>query len=250
MRFTRLFINRRHPWISYIIVLTLCAVTINKYQADRRRTKLAPIEKFQFSSSYALAFTKVKLLIDELFDPLIPLTDLQSIWNKLLKTWYEILMKFLHDACELCHENNSDCYESIDLSRYIYHINESFYPFNETKRPIGMGIYYYFDFKSLRAFNNSILSTDVSSCDYFHMIQLMINVQLVLHQSQIKYFITKGTFIGVLRHHDVIPWDANIDLFIPITATRKLLQSFRQFDSSFNKISITTESDNIRSVKE
>jgi hypothetical protein len=157
-----------------------------------------------------------------------------------MEVWRRILTKFVHDACESCHHNESYCYESIDLNRYVYYINESFYPANEIKRPIGMGIYYYFDLKILRSVNNSILPTDVSHCDYFHMLQLMINVQLILHQAQIKYFLTKGTLIGVLRHHDVIPWDTDIDLFIPSSATQKILQSFRQLDLSLNKISPTT----------
>jgi hypothetical protein len=154
-----------------------------------------------------------------------------------MEIWRQILTKFIYDSCELCHQNESYCYESIDIHRYVYYINESFYPINELKRPIGMGIYYYFDLKILRSVNNSILPTDVSPCDYFHMMQLMINVQLILHQSKIKYFLTKGTLIGVLRHHDVIPWDTDIDLFIPSSATSKILQSFRQLDLSLNKIS-------------
>jgi hypothetical protein len=120
--------------------------------------------------------------------------------------------------------------------RYVYHINESFYPLNETKRPNGLGIFYYFDLKTLHSLNNSILPTDVSYCDYFHMIQLMMNVQLILHQAQIKYFLTKGTLIGTLRHHDIIPWDADIDLFIPSSSANKLLHSFHQVDLSLNKI--------------
>jgi len=67
-------------------------------------------------------------------------------------------------------------------------------------------------------------------CDYFHMMQLMINVQTILHQAQIKYFLTKGTLIGTLRHYDVIPWNTDIDLFIPESATPKIFRSFRQLE--------------------
>jgi len=157
-----------------------------------------------------------------------------------MEIWRKVLTKFLHDACSLCHDNHSYCYDSIDIPRYIYHINESFYPLNETRRPLGMGLFYQFDLKILRSVNNSILPTDVLPCDYFHMLQLMINVQLVLHQAQIKYFLTKGTLIGVLRHHDVIPWDTDIDLFIPSSATPKILKSFRQLDETGKETSTTT----------
>jgi hypothetical protein len=195
------------------------------------------LQNFPFPSTNSLTYDEVKFLLDKLFDSQISLVNIQSIWNKLIEIWRQILTKFVYDSCELCHQNESYCYESMDIHRYVYYINESFYPINELKRPIGMGIYYYFDLKILRSVNNSILPTDVSPCDYFHMMQLMINVQLILHQSKIKYFLTKGTLIGVLRHHDVIPWDTDIDLFIPSSATSKILKSFRQLDLSLNKVS-------------
>jgi len=237
----------------------LCAITVVMHQSDNTRHDVEtyvssqPSQDFPFSSANSLTYEEVKLLLDQLFDSRIPLVDIQSIWNKLMEVWRRILTKFVQDACESCHHNESYCYESIDLNRYVYYINESFYPANEIKRPIGMGIYYYFDLKILRSVNNSILPTDVSHCDYFHMLQLMINVQLILHQAQIKYFLTKGTLIGVLRHHDVIPWDTDIDLFIPSSATQKILQSFRQLDLSLNKISpatTTTDGSATRLAKE
>jgi phosphorylcholine metabolism protein LicD len=41
---------------------------------------------------------------------------------------------------------------------------------------------------------------------------------------------TKGTFIGSLRHHDVIPWDTDIDLFIPFSAIVTFKYSFKQLN--------------------
>ncbi len=257
MIFVRVLINNRRVWIPCMILFGLCAITVVMHQSDNNKNILEmsvptqPSENFPFSSSNSLTYDEVKLLLDQLFDSQIPLVNIQSIWNKLMQIWREILIKFLRDACELCHQNESYCYESIDIERYVYYINESFYPMNEIKRPVGLGIYYYFDLKILRSVNNSILPTDVLPCDYFHMMQLMINVQLILHQAQIKYFLTKGTLIGVLRHHDVIPWDTDIDLFIPSSATPKILRSFRQLDLSLNKLSTTTmESRTTRIAKE
>jgi len=226
-----------------MILFGLCAITIVMHQSDNNRNEVEmsvtnqPLQNFPFSSANSLTYNEVKVLLDQLFDSNIPLVNIQTIWNKLIEIWRRILTKFIHDACELCHKNGSYCYESIDIDRYVYYINESFYPINEIKRPVGMGIFYYFDLYKLHSVNNSILPTDVSHCDYFHMMQLMINVQLILHQANIKYFLTKGTLIGVLRHHDVIPWDTDIDLFIPSSATPKILTSFRQLDLSLNNIS-------------
>jgi hypothetical protein len=255
--FARLIINNRRLWVPCILLVGLCAITVVMHQSDNNKHELEAsaspqsTEDFPFSSATSLKYDEVKLLLDQLFDSHLSLVDIQSIWNKLIEIWQRILTKFIRDACEICHQNESYCFESIDVNRYVYYINESFYPINEIKRPIGMGIYYYFDLKMLRSVNNSILPTDVSLCDYFHMIQLMMNVQLILHQSQIKYFLTKGTLIGVLRHHDVIPWDTDIDLFIPASATQKVLRSFRQLDESLNKVPTSTmESSTTRKSKE
>ncbi|CAF1294513.1 unnamed protein product [Adineta steineri] len=260
--FARMLINNRRLWIPCMILCGLCAATLVLYQSDNNRHNVETYissqtpQDFSFSSANSLTYDDVKLLLDQLFDSQMSLSDVQSIWNKLIEVWRGILTKFVHDACDLCHHNGSYCYDSIDITRYVHYINESFYPINEIKRPVGMGLYYHFDLKTLRSVNNSILPTDVSPCDYFHMLQLMINVQLILHQAQIKYFLTKGTLIGVLRHHDVIPWDTDIDLFIPQSATNKILTSFRQLEIpvikgvSTTTTTTTTESSGIRLSKD
>jgi hypothetical protein len=254
--FARLLINNRRLWIPCMVLLGLCTITVVMHQSDNQRNgwetsvSTESFPTFPYISINSLTYDEVKILLDKLFDTRLALFDIQSIWNQLIEVWHRILRKFVHDACELCHKNQSYCYESMDIDRYVYYINESFYPINEMKRPGGMGIFYYFDLKTLRSVNNSILPSDVLPCDYFHMMQLMINVQLILHQAQIKYFLTKGTLIGVLRHHDVIPWDTDIDLFIPSSATAKILTSFRQLDLTLNKISTTTESSTTRLAKE
>lgn len=244
--FIRLLINNRRLWMPCMALIGLCTLSVVLHQSNNRRNTLETsvsrktIVTVPSAAVHSLTFDEVKHLLDQLFDSELTLDRIQSVWNQLFEVWREILVKFVHDACQFCHRNQSYCHDSIDINRYIYYINESFYPINEIKRPVGMGLFYYFDLQILRSVNNSILPTDVSPCDYFHMLQLMINVQLVLHQAQIKYFLTKGTLIGVLRHHDVIPWDTDIDIFIPTSATSKLLKSFRQLDAPVHQPSTTT----------
>lgn len=181
---------------------------------------------YQHSSYEQKSFDEVKDLLVHLFDPSISLKDLQQTWNKLINIWRNILQKFLHDACELCHRDQIDCCQSLDLNAYIHQINQSFYPFNITTRPSGMGINYYFNLQTFRSLNHSLLPTDVTLCDYFHLIRLLAQVQTILQREKIEYFLTKGTLLGTLRHHDIIPWDGDIDLFIPITSVKKCLKIF------------------------
>jgi len=183
---------------------------------------------------------EVELLLEQLFHPSTTLNNVQLCWNRLINIWKIILLKFLDDACHLCHSNDARCSKSVNIHRYIDYINTSFYPIDENKRPNGMGLYYDFDLKSMRSLNNSILSSDVTPCDYFHMFQLMIHVQIVLHEIRIEYFITKGTFIGALRHHDVIPWDTDIDIFIPYSDVLKFKNSFGQLNTITDKNDIIT----------
>ncbi len=187
---------------------------------------------------------EIELLLEQLFHPSTTLNNIQLCWNRLINIWKTILLKFLHDACHLCHSNDAQCSKSVNIHRYIYYINKSFYPIDEKKRPNGMGLYYDFDLKLMHSLNNSILSSDVTPCDYFHMFQLMIHIQIVFHEKQIEYFITKGTFIGSLRHHDVIPWDTDIDIFISYSDVLTFKHSFDQLNTITDKNDISTDTEN------
>ena len=181
---------------------------------------------------------EVEVLLRKLFDSSEKLANVQLSWNKLINIWIDILLKFVDDACDLCHPKDLKCSKSVDISRYVNYINKSFYPANATRKPNGMGLYYNFDLKIMRSLNSSILPNDVTPCDYFHMFQLMIHVQTVLHEKNIDYFITKGTLIGSLRHHDVIPWDTDIDIFVPF-------QSILSFKSAFKQINVLLDGDDV-----
>ncbi|CAF1109713.1 unnamed protein product [Adineta ricciae] len=178
-----------------------------------------------------LPSNSIKSLLKQFFTPGITLKEIQNCWNRLMSAWEKVLMKFLTDGCQHCHHDiYNKCYTSIDLQLYIFSLNRSFYPYDERIRPNGIGLYYNFNLELIRSGNHSILSTNVNICDYFRMIQLLMHVQSILHRLNIGYFITKGTFIGSLRHHDIIPWDADIDFFISQSSAFKLKRAFQQMN--------------------
>jgi hypothetical protein len=57
---------------------------------------------------------------------------------------------------------------------------------------------------------------------------LIIHHQIVVHEKEIDYFITKGKYIGSFRYHDVISRDTDIDIFIPYSSVFKFKNSFKQ----------------------
>ena len=221
----RLLLSRR-LLLVFVMIISVIIILFHVTQPSKISQIIPPNE--------------VELLLEQLFDSSTTLDKVQLSWNKLIHIWRGILLKFVHDACHLCHRKNFQCSKSVNIDLYIDYINKSYYPIDETKLPHGMGLYFDFDLKLMRSLNNSILSTDVTPCDYFHQFQLMIFVQIVLHEKEINYFITKGTFLGSLRHHDVIPWDTDIDIFIPYSSVLLFVTSFKQLDIFRDKDGINT----------
>lgn len=223
---SRLLLNRRY---FYLIILSLFVVILVVHIP--RSTPVRTIR----------SLNRIENLLTKFFHSSIKISEQQIIWNELMKIWKTILLKFLHDGCHLCHPIHRQCLQSINLNRYLDLINKTFSPNHLKERIRGMGLYDQFDLLFVRTMNNSILFNDKTICDYFHMFQLLIHVQMIFHENQIEYFLTKGTFIGSLRHHDVVPWDTDIDLFISHSSIPILMNSIKlsQNNSQMNNQSKT-----------
>ncbi|CAF0966335.1 unnamed protein product, partial [Didymodactylos carnosus] len=209
---------------SFLIVMKLFNNTLNSHQL--------PLAEIVAISPPPLTFEQLEASIENLLDPQSSSKSHQHSWNNLMSLWKYKLSIFMRDSCQLCDANRTECYETVNIDKYVSSVNDTYYPRIPIPYVNGIGLYYYFDMQ-LKALNNSILSVDTTQCDYFHMIQLMINIQIILYDANIKHFLTKGTLIGTLRHHDVIPWDTDIDLFIPAYTTKKLLKMFHLLDVRF-----------------
>ena len=236
----RLILTRRSLFLFLIIILIIIIISLHtitfSFSQNLVITQSTLQNKQQITGS-SLNHSKeinpsneIELLLEQLFHSSATLDNVQLSWNKLINIWRDILLKFVDDACDLCHPEDRKCSKSVDMYRYVNYINNSFYPLNQTRQPYGMGLYHNFNLKIMRSLNNSILPSDVTPCDYFHMFQLMIHVQTVLHEREIDYFITKGTLIGSLRHHDVIPWDTDIDIFVPLSSIFTFKSAFKQMN--------------------
>ena len=80
--------------------------------------------------------------------------------------------------------------------------------------------------------SSSILPRTLTRCEHSLLIRLLMLVDRICREQQITYFIIEGTLLGSLRHHDVIPWDDDIDLIISLADRTRFVQAFEQFNQS------------------
>ena len=64
------------------------------------------------------------------------------------------------------------------------------------------------------------------------MMNLLIIIDKICRDNQITYFIIEGTLLGSLRHHDIIPWDDNVDVIIPYDEEERFSRAFEQLNQT------------------
>ena len=98
-------------------------------------------------------------------------------------------------------------------------------PLNATQMPLLTTYYAQWKF-------SSVLPRVLSRCEHSLLIRLLKFVDQICRAHQISYFIIEGTLLGSLRHHDIIPWDDDIDLIIPEEERARFVQAFEQLNQT------------------
>lgn len=64
-------------------------------------------------------------------------------------------------------------------------------------------------------------------------LELLHELDRVCNLAGIKYYLAYGTCLGAVRHHGYIPWDDDIDIFLPVKEMDKLMQNRHLFNKQY-----------------
>ncbi|CAF3810476.1 unnamed protein product [Adineta steineri] len=120
-----------------------------------------------------------------------------------------------------------DLAQRIDSERYYPQSPVIFPPaFNDTKT-FRFPYYRYSHWKS-----SSIIPRALTQCEHTLMMHLLMIIDRICRENKITYFIIYGTLLGSLRHHDIIPWDDDLDIMVPNDKRKILNNEFKKIDKT------------------
>ena len=65
-------------------------------------------------------------------------------------------------------------------------------------------------------------------CEHQLMMRLLIIVERICREHNLTFAMSDGTLLGSWRHHDVIPWDDDLDLMMPIEHQLTFIEALEQ----------------------
>jgi len=86
--------------------------------------------------------------------------------------------------------------------------------------------------------SSSPFSRVLTQCEHSLLMRLLIVIEHICRQNQITFFMAYGTLIGSWRHHDVIPWDGDVDLLLSILDKPRVFTILKSLNSSLIQFNI------------
>ncbi len=72
----------------------------------------------------------------------------------------------------------------------------------------------------------------LTPCEHNLVMNLLMIIDRICRQNEIIYFIYEGTLLGSLRHHDIIPWDEDVDIIISYDQGKQFENAFKQLNQT------------------
>lgn len=80
--------------------------------------------------------------------------------------------------------------------------------------------------------SSSTLPRRLTKCEHMLVMHLLLIIDRICRIYRIPYMMSDGTLLGSWRHHDIIPWDDDIDLMIPFEEKKRFVHALNEMNET------------------
>lgn len=149
--------------------------------------------------------------------------------------------------CEKKIYKPSDVLSKVDTNSIVFIINDYERNMDEIKKFCKIEDRMIVDFSGIRMNtmpNNLKIPQNTKRIELrecqLELLEMLCDFHNFCEENQITYFLSSGNLLGAIRHKGFIPWDDDLDIFMPVKDYIKLGKLYKgsdrwEFDSIFNK---------------
>ena len=97
--------------------------------------------------------------------------------------------------------------------------------------------------------SSPLLPRRLTPCEHNLAMRLLMIIDRICRTQQITFMIYEGTLLGSLRHHDIIPWDDDIDVTIPYEERYRFLDLIQQMNTTSLQVNVLRRKNKIKYYK-